>query len=300
MPTLHEENLVAALDNNIDQYNVLLTHSSTTTSSLDNTLRAMPSLRVNMGIAGVMELGRRRDLYMKRVEARGRGQGHTLADGTVCADQLEEHVASSGTNKFNNDKMEPNLLLLMTKYWTYRQREIQGQQRQLWRRWSRYCRTSGMIARTQQEFQQTLCRLSDEYDRHCARVLRVERNSNPPLPKELEQYATWLLRRQQCNEGLKRFYVHVQWLPCSHRGDLVLNVQRLVQQQRAVSHRTRDGRRRRRTGKVEVEEEEEEEEEWEEDCVMTNAVRSVEQIVARLLSEYYRGGAGQQVITPRW
>ena len=134
-----------------------------------------------------------------------------------------------------------------------------------------------MIARTEDEFRRTLSTLSDEYDRHQARILRMERGASPPMPKELEQYCTWLLRRQQCNEHLKRFYLSIQWLSHSHRDVLLSDLQRLLSQQ------------------AEVATEEEKRSQVEEGGVlwMKSTTTSLERSAVPLLSEYYRGGAGR-------
>ena len=117
-----EEDLIASLDNSVDQFNHMLSHASTTMSSLDGTSRALPSLRVSMGVAGIMELTRRRSIYLDRVVARGEKQGHTFTDHTVCADQVEEDVLSSGTLKYG-DEVE-RTRDLMRRYWKYKSMEI--------------------------------------------------------------------------------------------------------------------------------------------------------------------------------
>ena len=262
-----EEDLIAALDSNVDQFNEMLAHSSTTVSLLDNTIRSMPSLRVSESVAGIMELSRRRDIYIDRVEKRGQGQGNTLSDMSICADQLEEQVVSSGASRFGYDDIE-KIKAVMIKYWKYKLDEIAGQKFQLLSRWSRYCRTSDMIARTQNEFQSTIISLSEEYDRTVARILRVERNDASPLPAELENYSMWLLKRQQCNEHLRRFYIQVKWLPYHKRGSLILNISTLLKQQHVHSMKNNDTN------------------------ILTNHYTSLENEVIVLLNEYYRGGPG--------
>ena len=273
------EDLTAALDTTIDQYNEILAHATTTTSSLDGKLRAVPSLRISMGVAGVMELGRRRELFVDGVARRGARQGHTLTDHTVCADQLEEHILSSGNLRYGEDVETTRGLL--TRYWRYRQEEILGQRDRLVSRWSKYCRTSDMIARTQTEYRRTLVALSEEYDRHAARILRLERSSaNPPLPTELEHYCMWLLRRQQCNETLRRFYLLVQWLAHSHRSVIAVDIQQLlISQQEQQEQRNEEGVKSDQGNSSR----------------MTNNVNGLLRTVLPLLAEYYRGGPGQMM-----
>ena len=281
MPTTNhlEEELVSSLDSSIDQFNELLSHASTTISQLDDKLRALPSLRLTHSVAGLMELGRRRELYLQHVTKRSTNQGHTSTDQTVCADQLEEHVLSSGNARYGDDVEKTRDLL--TRYWRYRQEEITGQRNCLTMRWARYCRTSDTIARTQVEYRRTLVALSEEYDRHQARILRLQRSANPPLPKELENYSIFLLKRQQCNEGLRRFYLHIQWLPYSHRDTIALEIQKLLIAQNQQNKN---------------DEENEENEKGNGEGVgrntMLSDINGLMAVVMPLLAEYYRGGKG--------
>ena len=123
--------------------------------------------------------------------------------------------------------------------------------------------------------------MSEEYDRHQARILRLQRSANPPLPKELENYSIFLLKRQQCNEGLRRFYLHIQWLPYSHRDTIALEIQKLLIAQNQQNKN---------------DEENEENEKGNGEGVgrntMLSDINGLMAVVMPLLAEYYRGGKG--------
>ena len=216
--TTTEEDLLQSLDHAVDTFNEALSHATSLTSARSSSRKprdrnAQASINSSLRIAGTMELARRREMLLAHAACQGDGEGATCSDATVCADQLEEAVASAG-NPARLDSLE-NSRKLLGRFWRYRKDEIEGQKMQLLLRWNRYCRSSDMIERTQQQFRDTMAHLADEHE-SMARVLRIERNG-APLPSELAVYAA----RQQCNEPLRRFYRVLQWMPHSNRASIV-------------------------------------------------------------------------------